>query len=98
MEIGIFEFKAPVDIYLALFVPGLDPFNIYLIRPDLGIQPLAAGLTPWKANVTGPIDTAFFGDIPAAWLPPATYYLGILVTPAGNLLSHYFWVTSFIVD
>jgi hypothetical protein len=98
LEVGTLEFEAPVDIYLALFVPEIDPVNIYLIRPNRVIQPLAAGLVPWEANVTGPIDTTFYGDILAAWLPPATYYLGMLVTPAGNLLSHYFWVTSFVVD
>ncbi len=97
VELGTLEFENPVDVYLALYVPALDPFNLYLIS-DLGITPLSAGLTPLKATTTGPINMALFGDIPTVLLPKTTYYLGLYVSPAGNLGKNYFWITSFTIQ
>lgn len=94
IEVGTLEFAGPVDAYLLIAV---DPANIFVIKSDLTIQHISAGLPAWKTNTTGPIDNSLFGDIPVAALPKLTYFLGLMVTPAGDLSRSYLWVTSFVV-
>jgi hypothetical protein len=94
IEVGTLEFAGPVDAYLLIAV---DPANIFVIKSDLSIQHISAGFSAWKSNTTGPLDSSLFGDIPVAALPKLTYFLGLLVTPAGDLSRSYLWVTSFAV-
>jgi hypothetical protein len=96
LNIGLNQFTGPVDIYLALSAPAIDPNNIYLITPN-GFQPLSAGLFPWKQNVTAAIDEKLFGDIQISSLPTGTYYFYLLVTPAGNLNNYYLWSTDLVI-
>lgn len=95
LRAGVARVTGAADIYLAVFAPPLDPTNIYLIWPDLSVHPVTDGLVPWKANTTGEINEALFGDIPLSAFPPGTYYLGLLMTPAGSLDNYYLWITSF---
>jgi predicted outer membrane repeat protein len=86
----------PVDIYLAVSSPELDPYNLYMILPDLSLQPLSSvGLVPWKANTLGPINASLYGDLPVSALPGGTYYLYMAVTPVDNFGSYYLWTTHF---
>jgi Cohesin domain len=95
LRIGLPKFSGPIDAYLALYVPGIDPNNIYLLTPDLTFQTLSAGMIPWKADISGPVDEYIFSDI--SGLPSGLYYLGLMVTPANQADNYYFWVTSFDV-
>ncbi|HDL15010.1 MAG TPA: DUF1566 domain-containing protein [Euryarchaeota archaeon] len=96
IQIGLNQISGPVDIYLAIYAPEVDPDNIYLITSDT-IQPLSEGLVPWKANTTGPIDDTLFGNIPISGLPLGTYNLYLAVTPAGTMDSYYLWATYFVI-
>jgi hypothetical protein len=97
LQIALPRFTGPVDVYLALSAPALDPNNIYLILPDSSIQPLSTvGLVPWKASTIGPINESLFGDIPVNLLPVGTYTLYLVVTPANNFSDYYLWTTYFL--
>ena len=104
LQIGLPSFAGPVDVYLALYAPAINPAEIYLIVPQAPsgytVAPLSSGLVPWETAVTDPEFQSFFGSIPLAALPPGPYSLGTLVTPAGagNLTNYYFWVSTFTVQ
>jgi hypothetical protein len=95
MAVQLEAFSGPVDIYLGLYIPSLDPNNIYIFKEDNSLQTLAQGLVPWKKNVTGAVSEKLFGDIPVSNLPAGTYSLCLLITPAGSSNTYYLWVTSF---
>ncbi|HDL20257.1 MAG TPA: hypothetical protein ENH30_03155 [Nitrospirae bacterium] len=97
LKVGLHQFAGNIDIYLALYVPDIDPDNVYLITSGEGIQPVSDGLVPWKANTSGDINESIFGDIPVSGLPSGTYTLGLMVTPAGNTSVYYLWITYFVV-
>jgi hypothetical protein len=88
------EFATPVDIYLALYFPAVDPANVYFIRPDLGLQPLASGIVKWKTT-SGPVNAALYGDISLAGFPAGEYYVYALVTPTQSMSAYYLWQTGF---
>lgn len=103
LQIGLPPFAGPVDVYLALYAPAINPGEIYLIVPapsGYTLAPLSSGLVPWEAAVTDPAFQSFFGSVPLSVLPRGSYSLGTLVTPAGasNLTNYYFWVSSFTVQ
>jgi hypothetical protein len=94
LQVQTFQFTGPVDAYLAISAPALDPVNIYLVTPT-GLQTIAAaGLVPWMTNVLG-VNATPFGSIPVSLLPPATYNLFLAITPTGSLGTFDFWETSF---
>ena len=94
LQVQTFQFTGPVDAYLALSAPALDPVNIYLLTPT-GLQTIAAaGLVPWMTNVPG-VNATPFGSIPISLLPPGTYNLFLAITPAGTVATFDFWETSF---
>ena len=97
MRINLHEISGAVDLYFGLYLPILDPVNIYLLDTNNAFGTLAQGLVPFRQNVEGVIDEAIFGDLPVQGLPKGTYQVYLLVTPAGSLKSYYFWQTSFFV-
>jgi hypothetical protein len=98
IRVGLGQFSGPVDVYFALFVPSIDPNNIYMLGSDYSLQPLLSmEIEPWKENTFGPIDEYLFGDIPTLLLPSGIYYLYLLVTPADSLDTYYLWSTYFVV-
>ncbi|MEM7827921.1 MAG: DUF1566 domain-containing protein, partial [Candidatus Aenigmatarchaeota archaeon] len=96
LRVSLPEFISPVDVYLAIYAPVIDP-NIWMIKPDLTLQPVSMGLIKWRENTIGPINEALYGDISISGLPHGTYNLYIAVTPSGNLENFYLWSTYFIV-
>ena len=98
IRVKTYPFSGPVDIYFGLYSPEIDPYNIYLLTSGGAFQRLSESIAPWKANITGPIDESLFGDIQISTLPEGTYYLYLLVTPAGNLDNCYLWITNFSVE
>jgi hypothetical protein len=50
VEVSMEGFAEPVDMYLALYFPVLDPQNVYLAAASGGIQPVSVGIFPWKSN------------------------------------------------
>ncbi len=96
LSVGLPFFSGPVDIYLALQAPDVNP-DIFIITPGPGMQSLNDGLVPWMSNTSGDIYETLFGDIPTMMLPPATYNLYLVVTPTGSTSTWYFYSTYFII-
>ena len=99
VAVAIDQFTAPVDIYFLLYSPTIDPFNVYQFTFAGLIQPISAGLVPWKSASLAAVNENLFGNIPVSCLPSGTYELGLLVTPAGDhsLTKCYLWVTEFML-
>ena len=95
-EIGLLPFSAPVDIYLGISGTALGS-ELYLISPELTVQPLSAGLVKWRENQTAPVDEELFRNIPVSAVPGGKYTLYTLVTPSGSLNTYYFWTTDFFI-
>ncbi|SPQ01121.1 hypothetical protein NBG4_430016 [Candidatus Sulfobium mesophilum] len=72
-------------------------FPIEEINEALSTGILHAGVQPWRANTTDPIDESLFGAVPMTSLPDGTYSFYMLVTPAGSLNTYYLWSTFFSV-
>ena len=89
------HFTGPVDVYLGLYFPALDPDNVYLVTAANTLQPVSAGLTPWRASTAGNIHTKLFGQVPLSALPAGDYTLGVIVMPAGEFATSYLWATTF---
>ncbi len=97
LHLSLNAFAGPMDLYFGILMYDLDPANIYMLTPDLTLQPHSEGIVPWKTNVTGSIDEPLFGDIPVSFLPPSTYTFYICATPSGQGFSggFYLWSTAF---
>jgi hypothetical protein len=96
-EIG--QFQMPMDIYFALYAPSIDPFNIYLLNQEGGLNPVSMGMSPWITGVMSIDEMPFGADIPTSMLPKGTYNLGLMATPAGsNVATYYLWMTSFVIQ
>jgi hypothetical protein len=90
----------PVDIYLVFYFPSLSP-EIYLLHADQVLYPLSKGLAAWKYSMTAAVDEYPFGpDLDVRQLPNGLYYLGVLMTAAGDtaLSKYFFWTTVFTID
>lgn len=91
------QFEGPVDMYMAIYAPSVDPFNVYLIHQNGDIQPTSMGIAPWKENITA-VDE-IIANIPVSMIPPGNYMLGMMVTPAGGDMSvYYLWTTNFMIQ
>jgi hypothetical protein len=94
IQIGLNRMSGPADIYFAIAAPALSD-HIYPLTARGALQPLSAvGLQPWMKAVWGPTDASLFGTIAFGQLPAGTYFLGLLVTPAGQPDTHVLWTTS----
>ncbi len=111
LQIGIGEFSGPVDIYVGIYAPAINPDYIYILMPDnvtLQHVPLnsltpngtlqlsSVTFSPWMANTSGNIDETVLRSMAVSSLPQGTYSLYLLVTPAGSLSSYYLWKTTAI--
>jgi plastocyanin len=99
VRVAMEQFEAPVDVYFLLYIPSLDPVNIYQFTSSGMFQTFSAGLAPWIPAFAGPVDESLFGNITVADLPTGTYLLGVVVVPAGDqsLTKYYLWITEFTV-
>ena len=98
LAIRFLSFSAPADIYIGFSIPYGNPNDIYLLTPGNVFQLFDKTLTPYMSHSEGNIEQPLFGTIPTADLPPGTYYIHLLVTPAGDLTSYYFWTTYFVMS
>ena len=87
-----------VDMYFAVYSVALNPNEIYLFSDDGSIKAHSTdGLVRFRSAISVGVDEQLFGSIPLSLLPPGTYYLYFMVTPADSLTSLYLWGTSFVV-
>lgn len=97
LRVALPAFSGPVDLYFGIMAPALDPFHLYLLRPDGQLAIYQTELIPWKSGLTQPLDEFLFGDIPTAALPPGLYHCYLLASPAGNLSFYDLWHTYFVI-
>ena len=96
-EVG--QFPMPMEMYFELYAPSIDPFNIYLLNQEGGLQPVSMGTSPWITGVMSIDEMPFGANIPTSMLPKGTYYLGLMATPAGtNMETYYLWITNFVIQ
>jgi Regulator of chromosome condensation (RCC1) repeat len=100
IELGMAGFNGPVDIYFGVFMPALDPVNIWILKHDTTFQPHSSGIVPWKTSITNPTSELLFNEIPIAVFAQGTYYVYLAATPAGKGFSgsFYLWMTEFEVE
>ena len=92
------QFPNPMDMYITVYAPAVDPFTIYLMRPDGSLQPTSMGFEPWMTGVTAVDQTPVVG-MSTSTLPKGTYTVGLMATPAGGTRStYYMWTTHFTVQ
>jgi hypothetical protein len=84
LNVSLPQFSAPVDVCFGIYAPSLSS-DIFLLHPDMTLQPLSAGLVPWISGTTGPVQQPLFGDIPWSALPYAEYMFFAMVTPSQPL-------------
>ncbi|MEK6672746.1 MAG: plastocyanin/azurin family copper-binding protein [Nitrospirota bacterium] len=99
LAVSTTTFSGPADVYFAIAAPAIDS-DIYLLDKNYVLQKLsAAGLVPWKEDVTV-VNEQLFGkiNVTTSGLPKTTYYLYLAVTPANSFGTYYLWTTYFIVQ
>ena len=96
LQMALDQFAGPADIYFLIYIPILDPNNIYQLTSSGTLQTLSTEPAPLHPNVTGPVSESIFGNIPTSALPHGQYFFAVLVTPPGDhsLTKFYIWVTS----
>ncbi|MEW6117830.1 MAG: hypothetical protein AB1553_13180 [Nitrospirota bacterium] len=112
ITIGTARFNRLTDLYVTLYMPASDPFNMYVMKPDKTFIPVSKfmvrgddddeaelrGIEPWKSRVTGPVNESLFGTLSTSEVPGGVYRLGLLATPAGKIVRYSYWLTSFWVE
>ncbi len=96
LQVGLYSFESPVDIYLAISFDGIKD-KIFFINSS---NKITENIEAWKLNYTYKVEnTSLFGKIPVAGLPNGTYILYLLAVPAGavNMDNGYLWITNFTV-
>ncbi len=96
-QVTVGQFSNPMDMYLTVYAPEVDPFNIYLMHPDGTLQPVSSGVMPWMSGVTSVDQTAI--NMPTSGLAKGTYTVGLMAMPSGgNMSAYYMWKTYFVVQ
>jgi len=98
-RVAFLPFAAPVDIYVGVYAPAIDPLYWWYDSDNAG-QPNTTGIAAiWRENTIGPIDEVIFADMPVSSIPPAPYFFYTVVVPAGDtsFSNYYLWDTSFEV-
>ena len=95
---AIGQFTNPMDMYLTVYAPAVDPFNVYMYHPDGTIRPVSEGVQPWITDVTS-IDQTPISNMPTSGLPKGTYRVGLTAVESGsNMANYYMWTTNFVIQ
>jgi hypothetical protein len=99
LRVALPAFTAPVDIHLLLYLPDIDPFDLFSIwaYPENRISLWVPWQTAWMTGVTGPVNASIFGDVPLRDFPRGTYLFGLFVFPSGRTDALTYWVTWFSI-
>ncbi len=98
IRIGTIGFSGPADVYFAVLAPHALGSDILLYTGGTFVALSQAGLEPWIASTSGPLDQGLFGAIPISMLPSDNYTLFFALAPAGSpLATFYLWSTAFTV-
>ncbi len=95
---AIGQFSNPMDFYLTVYAPAVDPFNVYMLHPDGTIRPVSEGVEPWITGVTS-VDQTPISNMPTSGLQKGTYTVGLTAVEAGtNMANYYMWTTNFVIQ
>ncbi len=98
IQAAIGQFTNPMDMYLTVYAPAVDPFNIYMYHPDGTIRPVSDGIEPWITGVTS-VDQTPISNMPTSSLPKGTYRVGLTAVETGsNMANYYMWTTNFVIQ
>ena len=98
VHVALGQFSSPMDMYLTVYAPAVDPFKIFLMHPDGTLKPVSMGLQPWMTGVTA-IDQTPITNMSTTGLDKGTYTVGLMATPTGgNRSTYYMWTTHFVVQ
>lgn len=79
---AIGQLSNPMDIYLTVYAPALDPFNICIMHPEGTIKPVSDDVEPRMAGVTA-IDQTPVTNMPTSGLAKGKYPVGLMATETG---------------
>jgi hypothetical protein len=91
-------FAGNVDIYFLVYARNENLLFMLDSSGSLDVYSESGPFLPWKSGVTGVNESLFGGaTILISAIPPDLYYLGLLVTPAGDasLAKYDLFVTTF---
>ena len=109
IQVALPQFQVPVDIYVIAYFPTVASDAIFNVTPDLAFQNISleefslaasagvppAGMAPWMASVTAPVNSTLYADIPVSAVPPGDYAFFVLVTLPNNLFDYDLFGTAF---
>jgi len=91
-------FTAPVDLYLGIYAPAINPSDVILIiNNGTAIDWMQNGLKTWNSNVLKSISNSM-GLIDLNNLPAGNYIFYLLAVPANNssFTDYYLWSTTYV--
>ncbi len=111
VQVALPQFQVPVDIYVIIYSPTVDPNTLFNFTPSLALQGISldqflqatsaglppAGMTPWMTSVMEPVNSTLFSDFPASVYPPGEYSFFVIVTLPNNLFNYDLFATSFAI-
>jgi len=111
LQIALSQFQVPVDVYVIVYSPMLDPNSIFNVSPSISLQVISleqflqaaiagvppAGMTPWMASVMEPVNSTLFANIPVSDFPPGEYSFFVIVTLPNDLFNFDFYATNFAI-
>jgi hypothetical protein len=108
LRVMLAGFVAPMDLYLGIYLPDLDPAHIYIVKPngDFGVFNGLTMESRWRSSVSKPfweqpISKWYNGVMPfGIAVPSGRYEFYLLAVPAGSsdfTSGYYLWRTVAIV-
>jgi hypothetical protein len=70
-----------------------QPVPLNRLAPNGTLQISSIATVPWLVKTYGNINEPALGNIPVSVLPAGSYYLYLIVTPAGSITNYYLWTT-----
>ena len=98
IQAAVGQFSSPMDVYMTVYMPAIDPFNVWLLHQDGSLYPVTDGFEPWMTGVTA-INQTPISNVDTSTLPKGTYALGLMATPSGqDMTTYYLWTTHFTIQ
>ncbi len=96
--IQIPAYSEPVDVYMFLQAPAVDPLHFYFLQADgvSLVQDSAGGLAPWLTDTMGEVTHTPWGSMDTTLLPAGPYNFYLVVTPTGRTDMFDAW--TFVVN
>ncbi len=82
LKIALPKFSGPVDVYIGLFIPKLDSYNIYQIASDLSLNTSGTPV-PWQSGLTEAVESSLYGDLDLSDWPSVECFFYLIVVPQG---------------